>query len=615
MVAHSSPKSLALAPLLLLVSALAPNGNAASHQLQPQQAQTTAAPAAQTITATTHLVYVDVAVRDAAGQPVHGLTEKNFKLSEDGHPQSVTFFSTHRSDAPAAEQRPAQPPSGYQFTNVPQPSEPGAVNIILFDLLNTPTLDQVYARTQMIQFLKTLPPGRPSALFVLTDRLRLIQGFTGSSSELLAAAEKLAPGPSRLTASEADRQTNADLLNREAKAIGHTVPSNIAASRTSVYGGTMLALSRALSEEEVFTTEMRVRETFPALAELARAANGYPGRKNLFWLSGDFPTGVGGVLQSDDPLHSIRLQDLNIPGAEQTANLIASSQMAVYPINVLGMQTLGVGAETGGDAEVNLAGGLGATLNRQVTERAARQSAMLELAEQTGGEAFFNTNDLAGALRRGFEDGANYYTLAYSPRNHDWNSKFRRIRVEMVPKGYPLSYRRGYFAFPDEPPSGNSPQEIKSALQPEIPEMTMLRLQANVRSGDPGHPGIRIDSLIDPASVGFTGDATGRKLAKLIVTVVAYPEIATNSVALKSSAANKSATPSPAPPRTTGLLNIALEPDAYASILRSGIPVHQQLSLPPGHYRLRLGVSDTTNHRIGTLDMAVNVAAAVKGHP
>jgi len=71
---------------------------------------------------------------------------------------------------------------------------------------------------------------------------------------------------------------------------------------------------------------------------------------------------------------------------------------------------------------------------------------MENLAQATGGKAFFGSNDLAGALQQGIQEGSNYYTLAYYPQNPNWNGKYRQIRVEMAQKGLSLAYRRGYYA-------------------------------------------------------------------------------------------------------------------------------------------------------------------------
>jgi hypothetical protein len=58
---------------------------------------------------------------------------------------------------------------------------------------------------------------------------------------------------------------------------------------------------------------------------------------------------------------------------------------------------------------------------------------------------------------------------------------------------------------------------------------------------------------------------------------------------------------------------VNLDTAAFRKLLSSGMPIHLELRLSPGSYRLRLGVSDVNNHHVGTLDMPIQVAAAT-GH-
>jgi hypothetical protein len=46
----------------------------------------------------------------------------------------------------------------------------------------------------------------------------------------------------------------------------------------------------------------------------------------------------------------------------------------------------------------------------------------------------------------------------------------------------------------------------------------------------------------------------------------------------------------------------------FENILASGRPMHQRMQLAPGGYRLRWGVIDINNHRMGTLDMPIEVS-------
>ena len=93
------------------------------------------------IRVTSRIVYVDVVVRDRSGQIIHGLTQQDFRLEEDGKPQKIDFFYAHTYDtaAPARLRRTSTlaKPGGpvVDFSNAPiEGEQAGAVNIILFDL-------------------------------------------------------------------------------------------------------------------------------------------------------------------------------------------------------------------------------------------------------------------------------------------------------------------------------------------------------------------------------------------------------------------------------------------------------------------------------------------------
>jgi hypothetical protein len=222
------------------------------------------------------------------------------------------------------------------------------------------------------------------------------------------------------------------------------------------------------------------------------------------------------------------------------------------------------------------------------------------MADTTGGHAYYGTNDFAGALARGFEDGSNYYTLAYRPQNENWNGHFHKIELKLEQHGCSLAYRRGYYAVPDQPAAADPSREMNAALQPDTPELTMLRLRSTVQLPDAQHPAVRIDSVIDPENVDFSTDARGRRHAQLLVALVAIP------YANPYAADRKSPLPLP---QTSGTYVVDLDPQAFQKLFTSGMPMHQELTLAPGRYRLRLGVDDLANHHIGTVDMPIEIAS------
>jgi VWFA-related protein len=567
-----------------------------------------------TIQVTSRIVYVDVVVRDSHGQLVRGLTQQDFRLFEDGKPQQIAYFSARSYDLATARSLPVPPPDG-PYTNVPKSDVGGPVNIILFDLANTAQADQQFARMQMLKFLEALPPGRQVALFVLSDRLHLYQSLTGNSSLLIAAAKTINPKDMQLNQSDTDAQRNMDNLDFQ---------RNVLNARDS--GENIRLLASLMMQEQQNNAEIRKRLTLTAFAQIARAAAGYPGRKNLFWLSGSFPFSVAMQAQYN-LLGPMQFSNFSNPGQPATdlngttsaARLIANSQIAVYPISVAGLRAGGVGADVngiasaapngalgtnnGGDSSVSIRHTLSDTLTQQFVNRSNLEVSMNDIAYETGGDAIFNTNDLSDALRQAMEDGSNYYTLAYSPQNATWNGDFRKIKVEVPGHAYSLTYRRGYFAKTGESAPQSPAQALNQALLPSSPESTMLELTSHLKLPDQSNHDLVVYTSVDSSGVRFSDGSQGNHQAKLLVLLVAY----------NRSTNGKPVTQPKRPPQASGTLDIDAAPPLYQAMLKSGVRFVLKLPLNPGSYVLRLGVTDMNNHRVGTVDMPVTIPASTSG--
>jgi len=306
-------------------------------------AQTQTPSSENTIRITARMVYVDVVVHHTSGHLVRGLTQNDFKVFEDGKPQQIDYFSAHTYDM-AGPRPPAPPPAERNvFSNVPDRGPVGSVNILLFDLVNTAPADQQYAPRQMLDFLKALPPGQQIALFVLSEQLHMFQSFTGSSDLLVAAAKMINPKNMRLYQSDAEQ-----LRQIEDIASIHSAQ-----------------LASEITFENNQTNEMRQRITLMAFSQISLAAAGYPGRKNLFWLSGSFPLSLTQESQYNitAPLQYSTLNEPNMPTADtttvtDTSKVIANAQIAVYPISAIGLQVGGLGVDVSGRSTAALSDSL-----------------------------------------------------------------------------------------------------------------------------------------------------------------------------------------------------------------------------------------------------------------
>jgi VWFA-related protein len=367
---------------------------------------------------TVRRVRVDVVVTDAKGHPVAGLQASDFHVAEDGKPQSLRQFEWHSEEnaQPALPKRPLLPP--HTFMNLPEAPEHGPLMVLLYDALNTPVNDQLYARAQMQEFLKK-SAGRRIAVFYLGDRLRLLQGFT-SDADLLASA--------------VNRTGFTSLRGYQAELTGYP-PSETFAPNPSERK--LPAEGRFEDREEnarqAFASELlddRVDVTLDALVQIGRFLSDLPGRKNLIWYSGSFPAGI--TLDPDKAMESrIKPGSLvrdeadrsYIERMKKATNLLNAAEVSIYPIDARGLLT-----------------------DYPFERKSAEFATMNLIGEQTGGRAFYNTNGLKEALETAGDEGSSYYSLVYAPTNMKFNGSLRRISVHLEHGHYNLAYRRSYFA-------------------------------------------------------------------------------------------------------------------------------------------------------------------------
>ena len=597
-------------PVVLIASANPPQ------EVSPAQPPATTPDAGTTPTfrSQARLVQLDVAVTDSNGRPIAGLQQSDFTVLEDGKPQEIRVFEPHTpatKQATASAAAPSVPLPPHTFTNRVATPPDGPLSILLLDLWNTPVTDQAYARKQTIEFLKTLPKGRTISMFVLGTKLVMVQGFTDDSSALVASAEKVMNERSLLLRSDAERQQfqgEVENVGRNAMPGGlpaQAPPSAVANANGggSLDFGSAQARLRTETNMQADRTAERVYTTLDALSALARAVSSYPGRKNLIWLSGSFPVrlkpsaadvtqlSLGSTSQTSGLASAP-----NFPAALRvTTQALATARIAVYPIDLRGVQTSGVDITIGTAEGVSFAGTDNPTaykdnLNIQSATRYEERSAMKEVAEQTGGEVLAG-NDLKKSMGRAIEDGSTYYALAYTPARAETGQEFRKIDVKLNRAGLKLAYRPGYF--PNGKQEGAAPKThpLIVAMQPGVPPSTVIPLTVEVLPPDNTNKKTKITYTIDIRGIEFADTAEHRKRAVIDCIAVAF---------------TKEGAPVG---QISNTWDATLPVADYEAALRAGLVVPQELELPPGEYILRLGVMEHGSQKIGTLDAPLAVVA------
>ena len=196
--------------------------------------------------------------------------------------------------------------------------------------------------------------------------------------------------------------------------------------------------------------------------QLARYLSSIPGRKNLIWFSGSFPISILPDTTGNlpDPFAVVADYEKEF---RDTVNLLARSQVAVYPVDARGLTNAPVfdAATTPQLRRRNRPARMTQDLNKFSNDTAAEHSTMSQMAEATGGHAFYNTNGLTQAVATAINDGSNFYTLTYTPANPNRDGKFRKIKVQLARQGVNLAYRHGYYA--DDPDKGPSRHQRSAA--------------------------------------------------------------------------------------------------------------------------------------------------------
>jgi VWFA-related protein len=565
-----------------------------------------------TLTTGTQLVVVDVVVQDQDGHPVHGLKPTDFQLLENKTPQNIKTFDEHTAtdlSHAKALTLPKMPPGNFtDYTPAPPDS---TLNVLLLDTLNTPMKDQSYVRYQLQQYVKHANPGTRIAIFGLTSRLILLQGFTSDPEVLKAAVDhRLIPRASALlddpTGSNTEPITMSDMM------------SDSGASASAI-----ASVQQFEAQNASFQTQVRTQYTLDAFNQLGRYLGTYSGRKNLIWFSGSFPLSIFPDPSLDDPFAVMADASGQL---RETTNILDRARVAVYPIDARGLQTLPMmDASRSGKGYATNPGKMGTDISNFTTNNAQEHMTMSQIAEDTGGRAFFNTNGLADAVAKSLDSGANYYTLTYSPLNRNWKGEYRNIRVQLEAaystRGLKLAYRHGYYA--DDPNTHSASSSVLSGA-PAGPPATGSRAygQAAMERGAPTPAEILFKVRVLPDSTG-----TEDKVASHNQTDPKNPmkgPYRKYDIDFAILASDLKLSPQPDGNRHGGveflafvydadgkLLNteddsvdLNLTPATYAGIMKSGLPGGLLISTPAkGESFIRIGIHDIPSGRFGVVEV------------
>jgi VWFA-related protein len=557
--------------LLCFVLACAPLAASSSDQTQPPT----------TFTSRTELVMVPVVVDNKSGAHVGGLTKDDFEVQENGKTRSISVFEEVKSPGNKIA-RSGQP--GVYSNAIANSGTAQRLTIFALDMVNTPFLDQAYARRQLLRYLANrLDSQEPTALVAINGNgIRVLHDFSADPAVLVTALKKVTgelPGVGGLDVRE--------------------VTQEVSTLNGLVNGQEALAM---------MGTRQAILVTLESFQHVAESFAGVPGRKSLIWATASFPFGLdpvtgtilsprvffqgathdsgtgmdrsGGLppppsstnIQSSDDLKSLE------PLYQRTFQMLADAQISVYPVDARGLVVFFPGPD------VSRIQGL-SSFNQALFE--ASRETMVGFAEMTGGRAFYNRNDLDFAFKRAVDDSASYYMLGYYL---DKNAKpgWHKLKVKLRKGGEQVRARNGFFVTAPDRRKDVSKMDLQMAMASPL-DYTGLPVSVHWESPQAAGAKKKVHfALTFPPNSNIV-DTSANNHVNLEVLLVAR-----NSVGRPAD-------------QFAQHIETNLKPEGVETFTREGLNYGNDVMVPAGEYSVRFVVRDNLTGRLGTVTAPLRV--------
>jgi VWFA-related protein len=385
--------------------------------LHAQQIGQNAAPgtnATPTFSTSTQLVVEAVVVTDKQGNPIEGLTAKDFTVTENAVPQAIRFFEHQNLPlTPGAAPKASEPEHIHIYDKLGRTKisreEPGNTRYkdrrllaLYFDMTAMPPWDQLRALAAAEKFIRTqmTPADLLAILRYSGGAVDVLQDFIGDRDRLLSILQTMIVG--------------------EGQGMDYSTEDASAADTGAAFG-------QDDSEFNIFNTDRQLS----ALQTAANMLGQLSEKKSLIY----FASGL-------------RLNGLNNQAQlHATINSAIRSGVSFWPIDARGLVAqapLG-DATRGSPGNTGMYSGAAALAVTSNLEQS--QDTLYALASDTGGKALLDYNDLAKGILQAEQAVSSYYIIGYYTSNTTPDGKFRRIKISLNGDlAANLDYRQGYFA-------------------------------------------------------------------------------------------------------------------------------------------------------------------------
>jgi VWFA-related protein len=498
------------------------------------------------------LVLTNVVARDAkTGEIVRGLKQSDFTVYENGTRQQVASFDFESVEmaTPLREATVsglAAGTGGSKAVAVARPEELRNHRLIVmfFDLTSMQPEDLDRSVAAARDFLdKKMQAADLVALVSLGDTLKVDQDFT---------ADKTA-------------------LSREVGAYNGTEGQGFAEGATANTNQVEDATGYTPDESEY--NDVNTDRELYALRAISKSLEKITEKKSLLYFS-------GGI--SRDGIE-------NQASLRAAINAAVRANLAIYSVDTRGLQAISpLGDASTGSLRGNAAYN-GSALTNNMNANFASQEVMSTLSVDTGGKAFFDSNDFAPAFEQVQRDSSAYYAIGFHSSNPARDGRFRKLAIKVDRPGVKLEYRPGYYAPADFKHSGREDREreLEEQLASDLPATDMaVYMDAMYFRLDENRFYVPVSLVVPGSQIPFVkGGDKDKATLDIAGTVIDEAKRPIGHA------------------RETVKLNL----DSAIGARQKNIQYTTSFNLPPGKYRLKFVVRENQTGRMGSFEAQISL--------
>jgi VWFA-related protein len=502
---------------------------------------------------TSELVLVNVVVRDKKGNLVRDLKKDDFTLFEDSKRQDISTFDFENVGelltAGAAESTVSGTAAqGALLKSADKPAlnaRDRRLMLLFFDFsgMDPEQIDRsVDAAKKFVQ--TRMQPADLIALVSLATNMRIDLDFTDDKPKVLAAL-------AAYTSSQGQGFDN-----------GLTGSSEGAAETAG-------AFTADDTDYNTFSADRKLLALQAIMQSLGKISQ----KKAIIYFS-------NGISQSG----------VDNQSALRAATAAAvKANVSIYPVDIRGLQALPPGGEAQNASLHGQSAYNGGAVLNDLTSNAATQETLSTLASDTGGKAFFDSNDFSGVFSQVQKDSSAYYVLGFTSTNSLKDGRFRHLKVQLNRADLKLEYRPGYYAGRDFEHLNRTDreQQIEDELASELPQTDVaVYAGAAYFRRDDSHYYLAVSLVIPGSQIPFV-----QAKDKDSATIDIIGEV-----------------------RAEGKLpvghlrdTVKLALDSTQQVRRKNVQYNTGFLLAPGGYHLKFVVRENQTGRMGSFETDVTV--------